>query len=73
MGGVSDVAGELASWGGAIVMVQQGQVLRMRSNGAEGRELWAYRYRVGGRGSRRVQRGGFASEVDAGEALEAGA
>ena len=51
-------------------MVQQGQVLRMKSNGAEGRELWAYRYRVGGRGSRRVQRGGFASEVDAGEALE---
>ena len=70
MGGVSDVVGELASWGGAVIMVQQGQVLRMKSNGAEGRELWAYRYRVGGRGSRRVQRGGFASEVDAGEALE---
>src|SRR5215208_4769126 len=51
-------------------MVQQGQVLRMKSNAAEGRELWAYRYRVGGRGSRRVQRGGFTSEVDAGEALE---
>jgi hypothetical protein len=29
-----------------------------------------YRYRVGGRGSRRVQRGGFQSERDAGEALE---
>src|SRR5438094_2956772 len=42
----------------------------MKSNGAQGRELWAYRYRVGDRGSRRVQRGGFASEVDAGEALE---
>jgi hypothetical protein len=42
----------------------------MKSSGAEGRELWAYRYRVGGRGSRRVQRGGFVSEVDAGEALE---
>jgi hypothetical protein len=34
------------------------------------RALWAYRYRVGGRGSRRVQRGGFASERDAREALE---
>jgi integrase len=31
---------------------------------------WAYRYRVGGRGSRRVQRGGFASEQAAAEALE---
>jgi hypothetical protein len=29
-----------------------------------------YRYRVGGRGSRRVQRSGFQSERDAGEALE---
>ena len=51
-------------------MAQQGQVLRMSSNGADGRALWAYRYRTGGRGSRRVQRGGFTSEVDAGEALE---
>jgi integrase len=32
--------------------------------------FWGYRYRVGGRGSRRVQRGGFQSERDAGEALE---
>ena len=31
---------------------------------------WAYRYRVGGRGSRRVQRGGFPSEQAAAEALE---
>ena len=31
---------------------------------------WAFRYRVGGRVSRRVQRGGFASERDASEALE---
>jgi len=29
-----------------------------------------FRYRLGGRGSRRVQRGGFASERDASEALE---
>ncbi len=51
-------------------MVQQGQVLRMKSNAADGKALWAYRYRIGGRGSRRVQRGGFASEQDAREALE---
>jgi integrase len=51
-------------------MVQQGQVLKMKSNGADGQSLWAYRYRVGGRDSRRVQRGGFVSERDAGEALE---
>lgn len=31
---------------------------------------WAYRYRLGGRGSKRVQRGGFASEQAAAEALE---
>jgi len=42
----------------------------MWSTGADGRALWAYRYRTGGRGSGRVQRGGFTSEVDAGEALE---
>jgi integrase len=64
------VAGEFVEVGGAIVMVQQGQVLRMKSSGADGRALWAYRYRVGGRGSRRVQHGGFASEQDACEALE---
>lgn len=50
-------------------MVQQGQVFPLASrNGAETR--WAYRYRVGGRGSRRVQRGGFATEQAAVEALE---
>ena len=32
--------------------------------------LWAYRYRTGGRGSKRVQRGGFACEQDARDALE---
>jgi hypothetical protein len=42
----------------------------MKSNATDGRSLWAYRYRIGGRGSRRMQRGGFASEQDAGEALE---
>ena len=49
-------------------MLQQGQVFRLR--GGDGRDVWAFRYRLGGRGSRRVQRGGFASERDASEALE---
>jgi integrase len=48
--------------------MQQGQVFQLASrNGEAG---WAYRYRVGGRGSRRVQRGGFATEQAAVEALE---
>src|SRR5229473_7207127 len=51
-------------------MVQLGQVVQMKSKTAGGDALWSYRYRVGGRDSRRVQRGGFASERDAGEALE---
>jgi len=51
-------------------MAQLGQVVRMKSKAAGGEALWGYRYRVGGRGSRRVQRGGFQSERDAGEALE---
>jgi integrase len=51
-------------------MSQQGQVIRLKRRGRDGEPLWAYRYRVGGRGSKRVQRGGFASERDAAEALE---
>jgi integrase len=50
-------------------MLQQGQVFRL-SGGTVEKSVWAYRYRVGGRDSRRVQRGGFASERDASEALE---
>jgi len=48
-------------------VLQQGQILELKSNG---RTRWAYRYRVGGRGSQRVQRGGYASEQAATEALE---
>lgn len=51
-------------------MLQRGQVFRLRTRGGDGEALWAYRYRVAGRRSRRVQRGGFASERDAAEALE---
>jgi integrase len=42
----------------------------MKSNRPGGTPLWGYRYRTGGRGSRRVQRGGFGSERDARESLE---
>jgi integrase len=51
-------------------MVQQGQTIEFTRRGADGRPLWAYRYRTGGRDSKRVQRGGFASEQDARDALE---
>ena len=47
-----------------VALLQQGQVFKL------GRDIEAYRYRVGGRGSRRVQRGGFVSWRDASEALE---
>ena len=50
-------------------MSQQGQLIRLK-RGRDGEARWAYRYRVGGRDSKRVQRGGFASERDAAEALE---
>src|SRR5918995_5811780 len=50
-------------------MVQQGQVFQLRRRGRDEERLWAYRYRTGGRGSKRVQRGGFASEADARDAL----
>jgi hypothetical protein len=51
-------------------MIQHGQVFELKRRGRSGEPLRAYRYRVGGRGSRRVQRGGFLLERDAGLALE---
>ena len=51
-------------------MVQQGQTFELTRRGPGGEQLWAYRFRTGGRDSKRVQRGGFASEPDAREALE---
>ena len=51
-------------------MTQQGQVFELKRAAADGGPVSAYRYRVGGRGSRRVQRGGFESEhAAAAEAL----
>jgi hypothetical protein len=50
-------------------MIQQGQVFKLKARGADGRPLWAYRYRLDGRGSARPQLGGFASRAEAEEAL----
>ena len=50
-------------------MVQRGQVFALKSSSPDGM-CWAYRYRIGGRGSKRVQRGGFPSEQAAAEALK---
>jgi integrase len=49
---------------------QQGQVFELKASGPGGKRRWAYRYRVGGRGSPRMQRGGSESEQAASEALE---
>src|ERR671931_266831 len=51
-------------------MVQQGQTFELTRRGPDGERLWAYRYRTGGRDSKRIQRRGFASEQDARDALE---
>jgi hypothetical protein len=50
--------------------MQQGQVFQLKRAGRDGEPQWAYRYRAGGRDSQRVQRGGFASERAATDALE---
>ena len=42
-------------------MIQQGQVFKLKAKGADGQPLWAYRYRLEGRGSARPQVSGFAS------------
>jgi hypothetical protein len=51
-------------------MVQQGQIIELTRRGPGGERLWAYRFRTGGRDSKRVQHGEFASEQDARDALE---
>jgi integrase len=50
-------------------MPQTGQVFTQRSTGDDGQALWGYRYRLGGRDAARVQKGGYASEDDARQAL----
>ena len=51
-------------------MVQQGQVFRLKATRADGEALWAYRYRVAGRGSARFQVGGFSTRAEAQRALQ---
>ena len=40
-------------------MIQHGQVFKLKTKGPDGQPLWAYRYRLEGRGSERPQVGGF--------------
>ncbi|MGB2954123.1 MAG: hypothetical protein WBB74_12140 [Gaiellaceae bacterium] len=44
-------------------MIQQGQVFKLTAKGADGEPLWAYRYRLEGRGSARPQVGGLATSA----------
>src|SRR5712691_1277853 len=46
-------------------MWQQGQVFKLKAKGVDGQALWAYRYRIEGRGSARPQVGGFATRAEA--------
>jgi hypothetical protein len=50
-------------------VIQQGQVFKLKTTCVDGERLWAYRYRVAGRGSGRLQVGGFSSRADAQRAL----
>jgi hypothetical protein len=50
-------------------MAQQGQVFKLKGNGRNDNAVWAYRYRLDGRGSKRPQVGGFATRAEAQEAL----
>jgi integrase len=52
------------------VVIQQGQVLKLKARCADGDPLWAYRYRIAGRGSARRQVGGFSSKAEAQRALQ---
>jgi integrase len=51
-------------------VIQQGQVFKLKATCADGEPLWAYRYRVAGRGSARRQAGGFSSRAEAQRALQ---
>jgi integrase len=45
-------------------------VFKLKARSAAGEPLWAYRYRVAGRGSARLQVGGFGSRAEAQRALQ---
>jgi hypothetical protein len=50
-------------------MAQYGQVLKLRTRRMDGKAVWAYRYRVNGRHSKRPQVGGFSARAEADRAL----
>jgi hypothetical protein len=52
-----------------LVTIQQGQVFKLKTKGPDGQPLWAYRYRLEGRGSERPQVGGFATRAEAEKSL----
>jgi hypothetical protein len=52
------------------VITQQGQVIKLKTRGADGKPLLAYRHRLDGRGSARPQVGGFATQGEALQALQ---
>jgi integrase len=51
-------------------VIQQGQIFKLKARCADGEPLWAYRYRVAGRGSARLQVGGFSTRAEAQRALQ---
>jgi integrase len=51
-------------------VIQQGQVFKLKAKGVDGEPLWAYRYRLAGRGSARLQAGGFSTRAEAQNALQ---
>ncbi len=50
--------------------MQHGQILELKTTGPGGQRLWAYRYRLDGRGSQRIQRGGYLTADEARAALQ---
>jgi hypothetical protein len=51
-------------------VIHQGQVFKLKAKSADGEPSWAYRYRVAGRGSARLQVGGFSPRAEAQRALQ---
>ena len=52
------------------MVIQQGQVFKLKAKREDGEPLWAYRYRVAGRGSARRQVRGFITKADAQRSLQ---
>jgi hypothetical protein len=54
---------------GANARLTKQSSTKLKTRGADGQPLWAYRYRLGGRSSERRQVGGFATRAEAEKAL----